>query len=491
MSRLLRHPLSWLLLMIAAHSCLTLLAALTRHYELKSSLMDNGVLMQVLWNFWQTGIPTSTIAPPYTGYNWLGFHFSPLILALTPLYMLWPGTTILQLTQSLCIASAALPVYLGARSLHSSPKAALFWAALYLFNPFILSGAIWDFHDVALATPLLAWAVYSLLQRCFLRMCLFLALLLLCKEHYGIAVAGCGIAWGWRWKEWGKAATLLFTGLGWCLFLIGWLMPYLSGIGEHTMFRTEGELGYRYIWLSKPWPEFWPYLLLILLHPFTLLYAAFLLAPLWGLPLHGLWLIFPAAADLAANVLSEEAMQKSVFSYHSMAAIPALTLAACAGLAHMCRRKHLSPPPFMAGIALTMIGISLTILTQNVWELERPRLTPAPEISEIQPLLHPDDVLSVQANIGNYFAGRPRVYPFPRHAEDATVILLHDALPYLEKDGPFGAPYGVVSWHEYMVSRHRLGMETRLPDYTKNGWKLYRLMPEPFTPEPFTSETQP
>src|SRR5262245_23134166 len=86
------RPLWFVLICIAAAAqfCLTASLSLTRLYTGKASMFDLGVFSQALWTAYKYWMPTVTIVEPHLLRNWLGFHFSPIVLFLTPIYGLFP-----------------------------------------------------------------------------------------------------------------------------------------------------------------------------------------------------------------------------------------------------------------------------------------------------------------------------------------------------------------------------------------------------------------
>ena len=126
----------------------------------RMSLYDLGVFEQAIWTFLKTGRPTDSIVIPGTIFNWLGFHFSPVVLAASAIQGFTNSSFGLVVVQALLVSSAAIPVYRCCRFLQVSKAQSQWIAALMLAHPFVFNGATWDFHEVAIATPVLAWAIY-------------------------------------------------------------------------------------------------------------------------------------------------------------------------------------------------------------------------------------------------------------------------------------------------------------------------------------------
>ncbi len=105
--------------------------AISKHLALNSHAFDLAVFDQVLWNTAQGRPFASSIMDTVT--NLLGNHFSPIILALTPLG--WVGDARgLLVIQALTLTGASIPIYLIARD-RFGPQIALLWGAAYLIYP--------------------------------------------------------------------------------------------------------------------------------------------------------------------------------------------------------------------------------------------------------------------------------------------------------------------------------------------------------------------
>src|SRR2546425_7996255 len=169
---------------------------LLRYDTFKATAFDLGNMDQVLWNtihgrlFQFTNQGADWYGPPTR----LAIHFELIILPLSLLYLFHADPRILLVFQTLALTSGALPVFLLTRKyLRDWPLLAAFMAGAYLLSPALLGLNIFDFHPVALATPLLLYALLALEYKryiWFLIACIFAAA---CKEDVPLAVAGLGI----------------------------------------------------------------------------------------------------------------------------------------------------------------------------------------------------------------------------------------------------------------------------------------------------------
>ena len=437
---------------IVIHASLSVVFSLSRLYELKTLAFDLGAFNQVMHSIVATGTPTSTLTPALTSQHWFGFHFSPILYGLFPIYLLDPGPAVLLVIQAVAISSAAWPIYLTVTRMGASTGIAMVWSLAYLLNPFVLNGMVWDFHEVAVATPMLAFGIWAVVAKRW-RWLLFLELLLLLtKEHYGIAVAGFGLLWGIRHREWRRAGTIALLGVASCLLIVNVVMPHFSG-GPHLMLDEQLSAATpRYQWLFHPasWFNVLPELGLEWLR-----YAGYLLIPFCLLPLAGLEWMLPALADLMVITASQEDFYRSVFSYHTLPIVPMLTIAAFRGSTRLSRTKWFQGGGRrLAGYALLLAAVCGWMfapfplpLSTNVWEAGAPRWrmveSDALALSDIRSLVPSDARIAVQCNVGVWFSDRPRVSVFPFQQSGSDYIILHLSHPFRRATVAMGSPYCV------------------------------------------------
>ena len=137
----LRYPI-----LLLAAVCLFIVTTycinLTKHYAFKSSLLDLGVFIQAIWSYAEYGTPMTSINPPYIPGNWLGFHFSPLVLILSPLCGFFSPDRCLLFLNSFFISIAAIPIFMTVKRLGMGEAYALLFSVLYLANPFVINAAM-------------------------------------------------------------------------------------------------------------------------------------------------------------------------------------------------------------------------------------------------------------------------------------------------------------------------------------------------------------
>lgn len=179
----------------AVLSLLYATVAVRRHQLLRTTGYDLGIFEQAVRAYARLEAPVVPLRGD--GFNLLGDHFHPLVAALAPLYGLWPSPLCLLVAQSALLALAVVPLArwvvrtLGRRAAHVV-------AFGYGASWGIASAAAFDFHEVALAVPLLAFALEALGRRCWGRAVAWAAPLLLVKEDLGLTLAAVGVYVAWK-----------------------------------------------------------------------------------------------------------------------------------------------------------------------------------------------------------------------------------------------------------------------------------------------------
>ena len=106
-------------------------------------------------------------------------HVEPIFLLVSAFYWLWDDVRVLFLLQAAALALGAWPIYLLARrkiaeSAAAPParmaeKAGLVFAVAYLLTPALQAPAAAEFHALPLAVPLIAWALWAVEDRRWIR----------------------------------------------------------------------------------------------------------------------------------------------------------------------------------------------------------------------------------------------------------------------------------------------------------------------------------
>ncbi len=116
---------------------------------------DLAIHTQSLWNLLRGSLDCSILGAP-----WPGNHSNWVILLLAPIFAIFPSPLTLLFSQATALALAGLPIYLLAKKeLGEARYGLLFTIGYYVYAP-VGHVALYEFHPIAYATPLLLAAFY-------------------------------------------------------------------------------------------------------------------------------------------------------------------------------------------------------------------------------------------------------------------------------------------------------------------------------------------
>lgn len=151
---------------------------------------DLGIFTQVLRRYSELSAPVVTIKGE--GFMILGDHFHPLLVVLAPVYRLFPsGLTLLVAQDVLVGISVVIVTACAARHLGTVAGAGIGLA--YGLSWGLQSAVAAQFHEIALAVPLLAACCAALVRRDHRAAALWVAPTVLVKEDMGLTVAAVGL----------------------------------------------------------------------------------------------------------------------------------------------------------------------------------------------------------------------------------------------------------------------------------------------------------
>lgn len=153
--------------------------AITNHHALNTRTTDLGYYDNI---FYQSihGRPLgcSFIKAGYHG----SAHFDPILVLLSPLYLIYPRVELLLSLQSVWLGSGVIPVYLLAKEKLKSRVSGVLLAVIYASYPALHGANMYEFHSLTLITPLVLWLLYFFEIGATKRYYALLVALLLCRE---------------------------------------------------------------------------------------------------------------------------------------------------------------------------------------------------------------------------------------------------------------------------------------------------------------------
>jgi uncharacterized membrane protein len=178
-----------------------------------------------------------------------GEHFNPIILAILPIYRIWPSPEVLVIIQGLAVAAGAFPLYALAKQEIGDQRLALLIPVAYLFY-YPLRSMVWaDFHPIALATPLILAAFYFLRNDRYGWFFFFAVLIGLTKETAPIAVGLLGAWCGFAKRRWFLGAGIILVSFLWFYVSLNVIVPafhpekrYIHTMRYHYLGSGIGEI---------------------------------------------------------------------------------------------------------------------------------------------------------------------------------------------------------------------------------------------------------
>ncbi|MFJ9523136.1 DUF2079 domain-containing protein [Kitasatospora sp. NPDC101801] len=318
---------------------------MSRHRRMESSGFDLGIFEQGVRAYAGLTAPVSTLKG--AGFNLLGDHFSPLLVVLAPVYRLVPAASTLLVVQALLVALSCVPVTgLAVDRLGRSRGVAVGLA--YGLSWGLCRAVRFDFHEVALAVPLIACAVAALARgRHRAAVCWALPLLLV-KEDQGLMLAGIGAYVFCRGRRRLGASAVLAAVAGTLLAVLV-LVPAVNPGGVWTYGANGDWQGNPLTRLLLPWSKWGtvamllaPTLFVAVRSPLALLLVLPLACRFWT-PAPTYWgtgqhynavlmpVLFLALVDGLHRLRSRAAVPG--WRRRAVAAVPALALALAVALA--------------------------------------------------------------------------------------------------------------------------------------------------------------
>ncbi|WP_420453673.1 DUF2079 domain-containing protein [Ilumatobacter sp.] len=400
--------------------------SLDNHHALGTATYDSALYDQGIWLLSRFDAPFVTLM----GRNLFGDHTSFVLLALVPLYWVWPSAGVLFGAQALAIGLGAVPVFLVARRRIGE------WAGVVLGSTYLLHPAVgWtnleNFHPDAFLAPFVGLALWAALERRWRIYVVFVVLALAVKEDASLVIVPLGV---WvslaRDRRMGVATvagSVLFAlvatfvvmrGLNGVPTRNGWRIPFGGPLGViDTAVTNPTDLVAYLSDGGRPW------YLLQMTAPFA-----------WA------FLRRPAVAAISAvvlftNVLSTFPYQHRIEFHYGLVAVPALAIATALAIGAIGRPLDGRPPGVASAgadgrsqgattraLAIVVVAAA-TFVTSVLWspvpwgrspqfhgDPAQPRAAAARELMALIPA---DAVVSAHYRLTPHLAHRREIYQFP------------------------------------------------------------------------------
>jgi uncharacterized membrane protein len=397
---------------------------------------DLGNMVQAVWAT-SRGHPLEITDLQGEQISRLAAHVDPILVLFAPLWWIWPSPAMLLVVQSAAIAIGALPVFWLARKHVGSERAAVGFVLAYLLYPPVQWLTLNEFHPVALATPLLLFAIWYLDEDRLLLFALFAFAAVLTKEQIPLVVAALGVWYTLARRRTWAGTAIAAAGLVAAALAIEVVIPHFNEGASSAFYWRYDEVGGSPSGILRTAATDPGELLSVAFDERGVDYLAALLLPLLAL-FAASPLALVALPELGINLLSATPTQTSIHFHYTAGAIPPLVAASVLGTAWLERRRQgLAVPLVLATVAACVIanwrlgplpiwrevpgGETLQAYASHVSAHDRAAARAVERI--------PDDaVVSATNSLGAHLSARERVLSFP-YVQDADWIIADETQP--------------------------------------------------------------
>jgi uncharacterized membrane protein len=192
--------------------------SIQQYNRMEAYVYDLGFFEAIIHDYAQGRLPKLS----WAGDAMAPLHFSPALALFAPLVIVWPSPIALLIAQAVLVAVGLAPLM----------RATSGWTAWVVALTYGLAPAFgalvgFDFHEVALAVPLLAFSMAAMLRGDHRAAVLWAMPLVLVKEDLGLTVAALGAVVFLRGsRRWGTIAMLF--GAVTFLVLLVWVLPVIQ-----------------------------------------------------------------------------------------------------------------------------------------------------------------------------------------------------------------------------------------------------------------------
>jgi uncharacterized membrane protein len=312
-----------------------------RHRAFETGRFDLGNMVQAVWST-AHGHPLQVTNLHGAQVSRLGAHVDPILVLFAPLWWLWPHPSLLLTVQAFAVALGALPLFWLARKHTGSEHAALGFSLAYLLFPATEWMTLNEFHPVALACPLLLFAIWYLDENRLLPFALFALLAALTREEIPLVIAGLGLWYALSHRRWLAGGAIAVSGLVAAAVAIQVVIPHFHDGSKSSFYGRYDAVGGSARGIVRK----------VFTDPGRLISVAFdhrgihylldLLLPMAALALLSPLLLIALVPELALNLLSSVDAQSSIHYHYTAAETPILFAAAAIGAGRLGRRAWIA-----------------------------------------------------------------------------------------------------------------------------------------------------
>lgn len=199
--------------------------------------LDLAIYTQTAWNIihthsWFNAIQNSI---------YIGDHVEFLLYPIAYISSIYVHPLTLTIIQILAVVSTSIPVFLIAKKFLPE-KTSCILSAAFLLNPLIWNIALFEFHMLAFAIPLLMWLLFAFASKSYKLFLLFLFLSLMVREDVALVIFGIGVL----------ALVEKKSMRWWFTPFISSLVWFVSALAINARFAEEGyKFSLFYSWIGS------------------------------------------------------------------------------------------------------------------------------------------------------------------------------------------------------------------------------------------------
>lgn len=163
--------------------------SITNHHSLNTRTTDLGYYDNIFWNsIHGKFLGCSFIRAGYHG----SAHFDPLLVLISPLYLLFPRSEFLLVLQAVWLGAGVVPLYLLAQHKLQRRLPAIAIAAMYAIYPALHGANMYEFHSLSLVSPIILTLLWLLEIGAYRSYYIVLVPALLCREDISLLMCFVG-----------------------------------------------------------------------------------------------------------------------------------------------------------------------------------------------------------------------------------------------------------------------------------------------------------
>ncbi len=229
-----RVPLWQPLLVFVLLAALYGAVSVQQYQRMDSFVFDLGFFESIVRDYAHLRLPQL----PVTDTVDANLHFSPALALLAPLVWVWPSPVAILLAQAVLVALGVVPL------MRAAAPGLMAWAVAVSYGLAPGVGALigFDFHEVALAVPLLAYSMAAMVRGQHRTAVLWALPLVLVKEDLGLTVAALGFVVFVRGTRGWGAGAMVFGAVSFVGLML-WLPHTLQDSGSFAESYAPTSLG--------------------------------------------------------------------------------------------------------------------------------------------------------------------------------------------------------------------------------------------------------